>query len=95
MYSKEVLDTLDKVHGEIQQENKNMDLNLKKEYMIIGVVKKKLTGCYYWDINSLNFLDNYNLKYHKIASAMIVDKNFLIEVSKRKNIHLYLQGCHL
>ena len=37
-----------------------------------------------WDIKSLEFLDNYNLKYHKIASAMIIDKNFLNEVAKRK-----------
>tara|TARA_B100000900_G_C20478696_1_gene674525 strand:- start:210 stop:1061 length:852 start_codon:yes stop_codon:yes gene_type:complete len=37
-----------------------------------------------WDINSLRFLDKFNLKYHKIASAMIVDKKFLNEVAKRK-----------
>ena len=37
-----------------------------------------------WDIKSLEFLDGYNLKFHKIASAMIVDKNFLNEVAKRK-----------
>ena len=37
-----------------------------------------------WDINSLEFLDQYNLKFHKIASAMIVDLNFLEEVAKRK-----------
>jgi N-acetylneuraminate synthase len=36
-----------------------------------------------WDINSIEFLDNYELKYHKIASAMIVDQNFLHEISKR------------
>ena len=36
-----------------------------------------------WDLNSLDFLDNYNLKYNKIASAMIVDINFLREVAKR------------
>ena len=36
-----------------------------------------------WDINSLNFLENYNLKYHKIASAMIVDLDFLNEVAKK------------
>lgn len=36
-----------------------------------------------WDIKSLEFLDNYNLKYHKIASAMIVDQNLLNEVAKR------------
>ncbi len=37
-----------------------------------------------WDVNSLMFLDKYNLKYNKIASAMIVDKIFLSEVAKRK-----------
>ena len=37
-----------------------------------------------WDINSLKFLDQYNLNYNKIASAMIVDKGFLKEVAKRK-----------
>ena len=36
-----------------------------------------------WDINSLKFLDNYNLNYHKIASAMIVDEEFVEEVAKR------------
>ena len=42
-----------------------------------------------WDLNSLNFLDKFSLKYHKIASAMIVDKVFLIEVAKRK-LHTFI-----
>ena len=37
-----------------------------------------------WDLDSLKFLDKYNLKYHKVASAMIVDEIFLNEVAKRK-----------
>jgi N-acetylneuraminate synthase len=37
-----------------------------------------------WDIPSLVFLDQYNLKYNKIASAMIAHKEFLTEVAKRK-----------
>jgi N-acetylneuraminate synthase len=37
-----------------------------------------------WDVNSLKFLDKYNLKYNKIASAMLVDEIFLNEVAKRK-----------
>ena len=37
-----------------------------------------------WDINSLKFLDKYNLNYQKVASAMIVDKNLLVEIAKRK-----------
>lgn len=37
-----------------------------------------------WDVKSLEFLDDYNLKFQKIASAMLVDKFFLDEVAKRK-----------
>ena len=37
-----------------------------------------------WDTNSLKFLDQFDLKYHKIASAMIIDLNFLSEVALRK-----------
>jgi N-acetylneuraminate synthase len=37
-----------------------------------------------WDIQSLFFLDQYNLKYNKIASAMITHEEFLTEVAKRK-----------
>lgn len=37
-----------------------------------------------WDSKSLEFLDSFNLKFHKIASPMITDENFLNEVSKRK-----------
>jgi len=42
-----------------------------------------------WDIKSLEFLDNYNLKFNKIASAMIVDHKFLNEVAK-KNKHTFI-----
>lgn len=37
-----------------------------------------------WDLNSLNFLKTFNLKFNKIASAMIVDTKFLTEVAKEK-----------
>ena len=37
-----------------------------------------------WDVNSQKFLDKYDLKYNKIASAMLLDKVFLNEVAKRK-----------
>jgi len=37
-----------------------------------------------WDVNSLKFLDKYNSKYNKIASAMLTDEVFLNEVAKRK-----------
>ena len=41
-----------------------------------------------WDLESLAFLDKYNLKYNKIASAMIVDLEFLKAVAKQK-IYFY------
>jgi N-acetylneuraminate synthase len=37
-----------------------------------------------WDLKSLDFLKKFNLKFNKIASAMIVDKNFLRAVAKQK-----------
>ena len=42
-----------------------------------------------WDIKSLEFLNTYNLKFNKIASAMIVDHEFLNEVAK-KNKHTFI-----
>ena len=52
----------------------------KQEYDEINIYCKDLSIDWFasaWDIKSLNFLDQYNLKYHKIASAMIVDHNAL------------------
>ena len=58
----------------------------KNEYDIINQYCKDLGIDWFasaWDNKSLEFLDNYKLKYHKIASAMIVDKDFLNNVAKR------------
>ena len=59
----------------------------KKEYKIIDNYCKKLGIIWFasaWDVNSLNFLKQFNLKYNKIASAMIIDENFLKLVAKQK-----------
>jgi len=37
-----------------------------------------------WDLKSLMFLRKYNLKYNKIASAMLTNKEFIEEVAKEK-----------
>ncbi|MDB3973969.1 N-acetylneuraminate synthase family protein [Alphaproteobacteria bacterium] len=37
-----------------------------------------------WDINSLNFLEKFNLKYNKIASPMIISNEILEATSKQK-----------
>jgi len=59
----------------------------KPEYDEIDAYCKELNIDWFasaWDVKSLEFLDNYNLKYQKIASAMIVDNNFLTQVAKRQ-----------
>ncbi len=89
VYSKEILDSpRQSPWGETQRDQKNgLEFN-KTQYDIIDKYCKEKNINWFasaWDLNSLKFLDNFeNLKYHKIASAMIVDKNFLEEVSKRK-----------
>ena len=59
----------------------------KKEYDEIEKFCKKIDitwFCSAWDLNSLSFLSQYNLKYNKIASAMMTDEKFLLEVAKQK-----------
>ena len=59
----------------------------KEEFDIINEYCKQLDISWFasaWDLNSLDFLSNYDLHYNKIASAMIVDTKFLQEVAKLK-----------
>ena len=37
-----------------------------------------------WDVNSVDFLKDYNCKYNKIASAMIIHKNVLEKVASEQ-----------
>ena len=87
VYSKEILDQpRESPWGSTQRDQKNGLEFGKKEYDQIDLYcKDKITWfASAWDIESLNFLDQYNLKYAKVASAMIVDKEFLKELAKRK-----------
>ncbi len=88
VYSKEVLNSFrESPWGETQKDQKEgLEFN-EEEYDEINLYCKSKNIDWFvsaWDLNSLNFIDKYNLKFNKIASAMIVDTNFLIEVSKRK-----------
>lgn len=88
VYSKELLDSpRESPWGTTQRDQKKSLEFGKKEYDEIDKFCKENSIIWFasaWDINSLKFLDNYDLKYHKIASAMIIDNNFLLEVAKRK-----------
>jgi N-acetylneuraminate synthase len=88
VYDKKTLDTpRQSPWGKTTREQK-LGLEFEKsEYDQIDEYCKELNIDWFasaWDIKSLKFLENYSLKYQKIASAMIVDKNFLNETAKTK-----------
>lgn len=93
VYSKDILDApRESPWGTTQREQKyglEFDLNDYKEIAKYCEQKSIEWFASAWDITSLQFLDQFNLKYHKIASAMIVDLKFLEEVSKRK-VHTFI-----
>tara|TARA_X000000368_G_scaffold405613_1_gene382934 strand:+ start:1182 stop:2039 length:858 start_codon:yes stop_codon:yes gene_type:complete len=96
VYSKEILSQpRQSPWGSTNREQKNgLELNLE-EYKEIDSYCKELDIEWFasaWDIKSLEFLDQFNLKKNKVASAMIVDLNFLKEVAKRKKHTLISTG---
>ncbi len=94
VYSKEALSQKrDSPWGKTQKDQKEGLEFGQKEYQEINDYcnKKKITWfASAWDLNSLNFLKQFDLKYNKIASAMIVDENFLTEVAKEKNVQQFI-----
>ena len=93
VYDKKTLDTpRESPWGTTTREQKFGLEFEKSEYDEIDKYCKNLDIDWFasaWDIKSLEFLDNYSLKYHKIASAMIIDQNLLNEVAKR-NKHTFI-----
>ena len=93
VYSKEILDTpRESVWGTTTREQKmGLEFNESEYNEIDEYCKKKQIKWFAspWDINSLEFLDKYNLDYQKVASAMIVDQKLLNEMSQRK-IHTFI-----
>ena len=88
VYSKEILETgRESPWGTTQRDQKSGLEFGKQEYDEIDRYCKQKKIDWFssaWDLNSLEFLDSYELKFHKIASAMIVDKEFLQSVAKKK-----------
>lgn len=88
VYSKEVLDQKrESPFGTTQRHQKEgLEFNYEEFSEIDDFCKKQNIDWFSsaWDVESINFLDKFNCKYHKIASAMIVDTKFLKEIAKRK-----------
>ncbi len=87
VYSKEQLDApRESPWGKTTREQKKGLEFGKKEYDEIDKYCKEIDIQWFasaWDLESLQFISNYNLKFNKIASAMIVDSIFLEQVAKQ------------
>ncbi|MDB2652628.1 N-acetylneuraminate synthase family protein [Candidatus Pelagibacter bacterium] len=88
VYSKEALDAKrESPWGTTNREQKQGLEFSEDEYKIIDEYCKLKNIDWFasaWDLESLEFLSKFNLKFNKIASAMITDKNFLSGVAKEK-----------
>ncbi len=78
--------------GKTNREQKNgLEFGYKEYKIIDDYCKDKKIDWFAsaWDLESLDFLDNFDLKFNKIASAMIVDKDFVENVAN-KNKHTFI-----
>ncbi len=86
VYTKEFLNSYrESPWGSSQHDQKNaLEFN-KDQYIEIGQYCKKKEIEWFasaWDLNSQSFLNEFNCKYNKIASAMIVNEDLLKMVAK-------------
>jgi len=88
VYNKEMLDSLRESPWGTTQRDQKKGLEFgQKEYEIINSYSKEKEIEWFasaWDPNSQNFLKQFNCKFNKIASAMIVDLKFLKLVASEK-----------
>lgn len=88
VYTQEFLDSpRESPWGSTQRDQKAGLEFGKAEFDVIDEYCKKLGIEWFasaWDMNSLAFLDQYDCKYSKVASAMLVSEPFLRAVASRK-----------
>ena len=93
VYSKEILGQYRESPWGKTQRDQKLGLEFDyDEYLEIDNYCKSINIDWFasaWDVDSITFLDKFDLKYHKIASPMIIDTNFLEEVAKRK-LHTFI-----
>lgn len=97
VYTKEFLDSPRESPWGTTQRDQKQGLEFgKAEFDIIDAYCKEKDIEWFasaWDANSLKFLDQYDCKYQKVASAMIVSEAFLRDVASRKSIPSFPQPC--
>ncbi len=88
VYTKEFLKSKrESPWGQTQEDQKRGLEFSKEQYKIIDEYCKTKNILWFasaWDNESLKFLDSFNTDYAKVASAMIIDKKFLIELAQRQ-----------
>ncbi|MEG6503852.1 MULTISPECIES: N-acetylneuraminate synthase family protein [unclassified Desulfovibrio] len=88
VYTKEFLDSLRESPWGTTQRDQKAGLEFgKAEFDVIDAYCKERDIEWFasaWDENSLEFLDQYDCKYSKVASAMTVSERFLKAVASRK-----------
>ena len=88
VYSKEVLDSpRNSPSGTTTREQKNGIEFSKNEYDIIDKYCKNNHIEWYasaWDVESLEFLKRYELKYNKVASAMLTNMELINKIAQEK-----------
>ena len=88
VYSKEALDAKrESPWGATNREQKEgLEFSYEEYKEIDKYCKEKNIDWFAsaWDLDSVDFLNKFNLKFNKIASAMIIDKKFLRAVAKQK-----------
>ena len=88
VYTQEFLDSPRESPWGTTQRDQKAGLEFgKAEFDVIDEYCKKLGIEWFasaWDMNSLAFLDQYDCKYSKVASAMLVSEPFLRAVASRK-----------
>ena len=69
----------------LQYKNK-IEFDLKEFREIDSYCKLKKINWFVscWDIDSVNFMKNFKVKLHKVASAMITNKQLIEKISKQK-----------
>ena len=88
VYSKETLDQKRESPWGTTQRDQKFGLELEyPEYDAINILCKDLNIDWFasaWDLKSLNFLKQFDLKFNKVASAMITDLSLLEAIANEK-----------